>query len=204
MGRIAKWRTFSEEEVRKIVAESYSIREVARKMGYSPDGGGTAQSLKNMIEEYQLNTSHFTGQVWNKGKFDYSRLKDGTVIKNGEAVKGLSYLRGWKCEQCLNETWLGQKIPLEVHHKDGNNQNNEMDNLIMLCPNCHALTDNWRGRNINKEKDYIPDEQFVDALKKSPNIRQALLSLGLSAKGGNYTRANELIIKYQINHLIKA
>lgn len=204
MSNIAKWRTFSKEEVEKIVAESHSIREVARKMGYAPNGGGTIQSLKNMIEEYQLDTSHFTGQGWNKGNFDYSRFQYGIAIKNGEAIKALSHLRGWKCEQCLNETWLGQKIPLEVHHKDGNNQNNEMDNLIMLCPNCHALIDNWRGRNINKEKDYIPDEQFVDALKKSPNIRQALLSLGLSAKGGNYTRANELIIKYQINHLIKA
>ena len=49
MGKIAKWRNFSEDEIRKIVAESFSIREVAKKLGYSPDGGGTAQSLKKMF-----------------------------------------------------------------------------------------------------------------------------------------------------------
>ncbi len=43
--------------------------------------------------------------------------------------------------------WLNKPIPLELHHKDGDNTNNELDNLELLCPNCHALTDNYRGRN---------------------------------------------------------
>ena len=47
-------------------------------------------------------------------------------------------------------------------------------------------------------KETIPDEDFVQALQTSKNIRQALLKLGLAAKGGNYTRANEIIAKYHI------
>ena len=44
----------------------------------------------------------------------------------------------------------------------------------------------------------MPDEDLVKALNECPNIRQALISVGLTAKGGNYIRANELIQKYQI------
>ena len=55
-----------------------------------------------------------------------------------------------KCEHCQNTEWLGQPIPLEVHHKDGNKNNNILDNLELLCPNCHALTDTYRGKNIKK------------------------------------------------------
>ena len=109
-----------------------------------------------------------------------------------------------RCERCGLTEWLGQPIPLELHHIDGDRLNNELSNLQLLCPNCHALTDNYRGKNIvNKQRvETISDEDFVEALRSSPNIRQALLKLGLSAKGGNYKRANELIIKNQITHLL--
>jgi len=56
-----------------------------------------------------------------------------------------------ECGKCHLDEWLGFPIPLEIHHKDGNNQNNIRENIVALCPNCHALTDNWRGRN-NKRR----------------------------------------------------
>lgn len=43
-----------------------------------------------------------------------------------------------KCECCGNTEWMGYPIPLELHHKDGNHFNNELSNLELLCPNCHA------------------------------------------------------------------
>lgn len=51
------------------------------------------------------------------------------------------------CENCKMTEWLGQPIPLEVHHKDGNRHHNELANYELLCPNCHALTDSYRGKN---------------------------------------------------------
>jgi hypothetical protein len=53
-----------------------------------------------------------------------------------------------QCECCENEIWLNKPIPLELHHIDGNRYNNALDNLKILCPNCHALTDNYRAKNI--------------------------------------------------------
>jgi hypothetical protein len=53
-----------------------------------------------------------------------------------------------QCESCNLEKWLNKPIPLELHHKDGNRYNNQLDNLMLLCPNCHALTENYRAKNI--------------------------------------------------------
>jgi hypothetical protein len=52
------------------------------------------------------------------------------------------------CEMCHLENWLTKPIPLELHHSDGNRYNNALENLELLCPNCHALTDNYRAKNI--------------------------------------------------------
>lgn len=201
----AKWKKFSKEQLQDLANQCKSVREFAIKLGYSPIGGGSMATVKKVIREQELNTSHFLGQSWNKNNFDYTRFKKGQVIKATEALPALSFLRGRKCEQCGLERWLDQNIPLEIHHIDGDKLNNEMDNLQILCPNCHALTANWRGKNIksNERKKIISEEDFVETLKNSPSIRQALLKLGLSGKGGNYDRAHQLIIKYNITKFLK-
>lgn len=60
-------------------------------------------------------------------------------------------IKEYKCELCGFSEWQGQPIPLELHHVDGNHYNNELDNLQILCPNCHALQPNNSGRAANKE-----------------------------------------------------
>lgn len=59
-------------------------------------------------------------------------------------------LKEYKCELCGNIEWLGKPIPLELHHINGINTDNRLENLQLLCPNCHALTDNYRGKNVGK------------------------------------------------------
>lgn len=199
MSNIAKWRSFSKETIEEIVKNSRSNREVAIKLGYAPNGGGTMKSLHNMYKELGIDTSHFLGQGWNKNNFDYESFKNGTLKKRGSTtLVPLVALRGRKCECCGLTEWIGQKITLEIHHKDGNRLNNSLENLELLCPNCHSYTENWRKPSHKKT---ISEEDFVYALQTNPSIRQALLSLGLSAAGGNYDRAKELIIKYNITNI---
>lgn len=202
MGNKAKWRSFSKEEIEQIVKNSRSNREVAAALGYSKEGGGTMQSLHKMYQELNLDTSHFLGQGWNKNNFDYSSFSNGTrKAKGAPTIKALSYLREQKCENCGITEWLGQPINLQVHHINGDHLDNSLENLQLLCPNCHSYTNNWRKKIVKKE---VSEEDFVNALKTNSNIRQALLSLGLTGCGGNYTRARELIEKYNIQHLQKS
>lgn len=199
----AKWKNFTKEQIEEFAKNSISYAALAEKLGYSATGGSGVKATKEAIEFYQIDISHFLGQGHNKNKFNYERFKYGNNIKSANMIDAIIHIRGHKCEKCQREIWEEQPIPLEVHHKDGDHLNNELENLELLCPNCHALTENWRGKNINSKKDIINEEQFVEALKLNKSVRQALISLGLTGAGGNYTRAYELINKYQIQHLMK-
>lgn len=113
-------------------------------------------------------------------------------IAGGKLLNELLKIRPRQCECCKRKTWMKQPITLEVHHIDGDNTNNELSNLQLLCPNCHSYTDNWR---VPKKKSEVTDSQLIQALKTSKSIHQALVKVGLSTAGHNYERARLLIEK---------
>lgn len=101
--------------------------------------------------------------------------------------------RGHACECCGLDVWLDEPITLELEHSNGDRQDNTRANLKLLCPNCHSKTSTWRGRSINKSKVIITDDEFIEALKAEPSIRQALIKLNLTPKAANYKRAYDLL-----------
>lgn len=100
--------------------------------------------------------------------------------------------RGHRCEQCGLSEWLNKPIPLERHHKSPPSEKEE--DLRLYCPNCHALTTNYRGKGI-KTVNSISDKKFKEAAMNSKNIRGLLISLGLVAKGGNYATSKTRLQK---------
>ena len=125
-------------------------------------------------------------------------VKTNYHLSGGKLLKALLQIRPYQCECCKNTEWLGKKIKLEVHHIDGDNTNNELENLKLLCPNCHSFTDTWKKTKIKKQ---ITDEELIEALKTSQTIHQALIKVNLSTSGANYTRAKTLILKNNISLL---
>ena len=115
-------------------------------------------------------------------------------LSNG-ALKKILFTAGreYKCEECGIEEWNGSKLSLDLDHIDGDSFNNDLSNLRFLCPNCHIITPTYRGKNKNTGKVKVSDSELVEALKQSPNIRQALIKVGLSPRGGNYIRASKLL-----------
>ena len=113
----------------------------------------------------------------------------GATLKYHLIVSG----REEKCEICGITNWLDKPIALEVDHIDGNSSNNSLSNLRFLCPNCHAQTDTWRGRNINKGRQKVSNEDLQEALRTHSSIGAALRHVGLAPKGGNYSRAYKLL-----------
>lgn len=106
-----------------------------------------------------------------------------------------------KCENCNLTSWLNSLIPLELHHVDGNSKNNELNNIQLLCPNCHALTPNYRGKNKKREKKQInvPDEVIIKIVPTCYTIRHVLLEVGLVAAGANYARVKSIMIKNKVS-----
>lgn len=74
---------------------------------------------------------------------------EGSYCRFRDALIEFGY-KEWKCDNCNNTEWMGNKIPIEVHHIKG--YSNKLENIQFLCPNCHALTDNYRWRAHNSKK----------------------------------------------------
>ena len=147
------------EDIKKHVRESFTIAEVIRKIGWKTQGSNY-KTVKKWIAIYNLDISHFTGQSHNKGKkrktkankpIEYYLVEYGTECGN---LKKRLIDEGFLprcCSNCKRTEWLGNAIPLELHHKNGNSFDNKIENLQLLCPNCHSLTPNYRGKNIKKK-----------------------------------------------------
>ena len=196
------WERFSKEEIEQFVQESRSYAQLAEKIGYNKvaNNGSAYRAVHQMIEDLSLDVSHFTGQGWNKDAIDLTKYKKGLALKSGQALRDLILLRSRRCEECGLELWQGKEIPLEVHHKDGDYMNSDLSNLVLLCRNCHALTDNYGSKNHRKE---VSEDELVEALKNSPNVRQALIKVGLTGKGKNYDRCYNLIRKYNLGKCVE-
>jgi Zn finger protein HypA/HybF involved in hydrogenase expression len=104
-------------------------------------------------------------------------------------------LMDYKCSECLIEQWNDKKIVLELDHIDGDSSNCKLVNLRYLCPNCHSQTNTYKGKNINTGKIKVTDEQLMYSITQHKNIRQALIEVGLSPRGGNYARVARLLSK---------
>lgn len=135
---------------------------------------------------------------WSKGKVlksvdeifvEYSNLNSGYI----KAAIVKFKLKPLICEICRLSIWNEKPIVLELDHKNGNSRDNRIENLRLLCPNCHSQTPTFRGRGINSGKKRVSDEDLLVALKEESSIRQALLRVGLAAKGGNYFRCKVLL-----------
>jgi 5-methylcytosine-specific restriction endonuclease McrA len=91
------------------------------------------------------------GQAYRTIPLDQLLRKDTNYQSNKIRLRLLEEgLKPRTCESCGLSTWLDQPIPLELDHIDGDKTNNELFNLRILCPNCHAQTVHYRGRNMKK------------------------------------------------------
>jgi hypothetical protein len=123
--------------------------------------------------------------------------KDFSEISSGAMRDRVILDQDYKCNRCKLSEWLGEKITFELEHIDGNHRNNERSNLEALCPNCHSLTPTWRGRNNRRNGVRVSDEILLKAMVENGfNMCQALTTVGLAPKGGNYVRCHRLKREY--------
>lgn len=152
---------YSEYRLREAIKTSTSYSEVLRKLEI-PVKGNNTETLKRYIKKFDINTQHFTGhKITNDAAYIPAKEYLGTD-KRISACKLLHklYKEGFKerkCEICGIDNWQGKEITLQLHHIDGNHNNNLLSNLQVLCPNCHSQTDNYCG-NANEKPIYYCKE----------------------------------------------
>lgn len=138
-----------ELRIREACETSSSMREAASKLPMN------IKTFKRLAEELGVYSPNQAGKGV-PAQRDYNRYETKDILegkypgyqtfklKNRLLKEGI---KERKCEVCGNTEWMGQPIPVELHHIDGDSSNNRLENLQILCPNCHAFTDTYRAKN---------------------------------------------------------
>lgn len=150
-------RKYTKEWLEELCKTSRSYAEVLSKAGRK-QAGGNQSYLKSVIDKYGIDVSHFTGQGWSKGTRHNGSRKytiDEAFVENSNVRRNVirSYvidlnLIPYICSECGNTgSWRGQPMALELDHINGINNDHRLTNLRWLCPNCHAITETYAGKN---------------------------------------------------------
>jgi hypothetical protein len=152
-------RGWNEHQLRKAVKASTSWSGVMRFLGLAV-AGNSVMVVKSLANKLGLDVSHFKGHGWSKGMtgmpsppqtislsdilVERSRYTSSKDLKRRLFKSGLKEKR---CEHCSNTEWMGKEIPLQLDHINSIRSDKRIENLCILCPNCHSLTPTWGGRN---------------------------------------------------------
>ena len=160
-----------EELLRTVCASARSVSNALEMLGLSKNGGGNVHTFRKKTQEYGIDISHFMGRGWSKNmKFPARGKTDGPsndeiFVENSKTTRSVVRKRlikhkiiPYKCAGCGNTgEWLGNTMSLELDHINGNNKDNRIENLRWLCPNCHATTETYCGRNIKRTHKPVVD-----------------------------------------------
>lgn len=152
-------RSFTDEQVINAVSNknNITIKSVIDEIGVGSISGTTYTLIHDIVKKHNLDVSHWVGVKINKGKklprkwpiSHYLKLFKVTIIHSHQLKIRLleEGIKKHECEMCKNTLWNGKEISLELHHVNGNKNDNRLNNLQILCANCHAQTDNYSGKN---------------------------------------------------------
>lgn len=175
-----------DEDFKEIIATSKFWKDAMQGCGFNSYIG--VPQIKQRADKMNLDTSHILGEEWAKeiysGNIRYTL--EQICVENSfygsckQLMQRLKRELGWehKCSSCENTTWTIQgkehPIPLELEHKNGNHFDHRLENLTFLCPNCHAFTSTYKGRNQHRgKKGKIPDE-IIKQQKIKQEIKQEI------------------------------
>lgn len=172
---------FSIEEIKNFITSSNTVLEVLRKIGYSNNANGCRSTLfnfckkNNLLKEIEDLKNRSNCQRKEKLlSIDFERKfeNDEVFIKNSKYNRGSlkkriikEHLLEYKCALCGNTgNWNGKELVLQLDHINGINNDNRLENLRFLCPNCHSQTETYSGKskkNLKKSKE-IEIKRFMD------------------------------------------
>lgn len=143
-------RYFNQETLSTAVATSMSMRQVIDKL-YPQYSAGIIPTVKKYIKLWKLDTSHWTGQAWARGTSLPSKQLAAHDLTSGHSRNTVKrvVLRTvpYVCAVCNLSEWLGRPLVLQLDHINGINDDNRIENLRLLCPNCHSQTETYGGKN---------------------------------------------------------
>lgn len=210
----------TDEQFISIIKNSTTIAEVLFKLGYSAKGNSWGFStVRRRMDELNLSSSDFKGKsVYLKQK---KQIEEKDILKpnckHTRAVLRRFVLRNnlipYKCAICGCVEWQGKTLSLELDHINGINNDNRLENLRFLCPNCHSQTTTYGSRNqqINESKYDITEdlrtlvETKYDEVKSIKlvstllGIRRSVVTKIVNESGQKHSN-QKFVIRYDKDH----
>jgi len=155
-GLHTKFNKFTQEKIAEIVQNNTTWANVMKIFGYHSCIHVLA--IQKKLDKLQINYEHLKISINTFSKIRYTLeeilVEDSTYVSMTVLLKRLKIERGWKheCAICGLAEWNEKPIPLEIDHIDGRHTNNTYTNLRAICPNCHAQTDTYKGKNMTVYK----------------------------------------------------
>ena len=144
---MGKKPTWTDEELMESLPKCNSFSEVATYMNMSR---ATNSLLKKRAIELNLDFNHFKISGYNPAPIEELLTNERKISYSSHGLKKRLITEGLKehkCECCGITEWNKKPAPIELDHINGNHHDNRLENLRILCPNCHAQTDTYRGKN---------------------------------------------------------
>ena len=149
----AYYKKKTKEELEKIVNESKTFAEVMRKLGYSNNRGNSIKGMKEHFDSLGIDYSKYSNNFYahSHPRNDIEDiLVENCSYTNMTSLKKRILRAGLlknECYICGLKEWLNKPIVLQLDYINGNNKDNRIENLRLLCPNCHSQTSTWCGKN---------------------------------------------------------
>jgi hypothetical protein len=151
-------RRYTDQDIIDAVRSSFSISQVLKALHLSPTGANY-KGMHDHFARLGLDTSHFTGQGHLRGKthswtpkrplseilVENSTYRANNKLKRRLLREGLLFNRCYECG--LEPFWNGKLLVLVLDHINGNYSDYRLENLRLLCPNCHSQQETFAGRN---------------------------------------------------------
>lgn len=147
---ICKYKSISLEELREIVTESITYAEVMRKLGYTQNRGNSYAQFKKYLKDNNIDVSHFKGRA--HGTSDTTKYTLDEILVKDTKYTNMTKLKNrvleanlleYKCAICGITHWNNKPLVLQLDHINGDNRDNRIENLRLLCPNCHSQTETF-------------------------------------------------------------
>jgi len=171
-------RDWTKEQLEKIVAKCYTTSDCLRMMGYGTSGDNP-RKLNKLIERYGIDTSHFQQRRGSKRKTNKEIFRYGSLVSQSTLrTRFHDVCDEYKCSICgLPPEWHGKQLTLMLDHVDGDHQNNVVENLRWVCPNCNSQlpTTGYHGiRKYDKFGNPVKGERVPIVDTHDKNNRQKI------------------------------